>query len=40
MLLGWRVVPFPWQQVMYQPADVAATLRGLLRQAEPVARPD
>ena len=31
MLLGWRVVRFPWQQVMFEPAEVAATLRGLLR---------
>ena len=31
MLLGWRVVRFPWQQVMSEPAEVAATLRGLLR---------
>ena len=31
MLLGWRVVRLPWQQVMFEPADVAATLRGLLR---------
>lgn len=30
MLLGWRVVRFPWQQVMFEPAGVAATLRGLL----------
>ena len=33
MLLGWRVVRFTWQQVMYEPAYVAATLRGLLDQA-------
>lgn len=31
MLLGWRVVRFPWQQVMLEPAEVAATLRRLLR---------
>jgi hypothetical protein len=31
MLLGWRVVRFPWQQVMFEPNDVATTLRGLLR---------
>ena len=30
MLLGWRVVRFTWQQVMFEPAYVAATLRGLL----------
>ena len=30
MLLGWRVVRFPWQQVIFEPAEVAATLRGLL----------
>jgi predicted transcriptional regulator of viral defense system len=30
MLLGWRVVRFTWQQVMREPAYVAATLRGLL----------
>lgn len=30
MLLGWRVVRFTWQQVMFEPAEVAATLRGLL----------
>ncbi len=30
MLLGWRVVRFPWQQVVFEPAEVAATLRGLL----------
>jgi predicted transcriptional regulator of viral defense system len=30
MLLGWRVVRFTWQQVTFEPADVAATLRGLL----------
>ena len=30
MLLGWRVVRFTWRQVMYEPAYVAATLRGLL----------
>ena len=28
--LGWRVVRLPWQQVIFEPADVAATLRGLL----------
>jgi predicted transcriptional regulator of viral defense system len=33
MLLGWRVVRFTWQQVMYEAAYVAATLRGLLDQA-------
>ncbi|MDP1849348.1 MAG: DUF559 domain-containing protein, partial [Solirubrobacteraceae bacterium] len=33
MLLGWRVVRFTWQQVMYEPAYVAATLRGLLNGA-------
>ena len=34
MLLGWRIVRFTWQQVMYEPTYVAATLRGLLgRQA-------
>lgn len=31
MLLGWRVVRFTWQQIMFEPAYVAATLRGLLR---------
>jgi predicted transcriptional regulator of viral defense system len=31
MLLGWRVVRFPWQQVTFTPAEVAATLCGLLR---------
>ena len=31
MLLDWRVVRLPWQQVIFEPADVAATLRGLLR---------
>lgn len=30
MLLGWRVARFTWRQVMYEPASVAATLRGLL----------
>ena len=30
MLLGWRVVRFTWRQVFYEPAYVAATLRGLL----------
>ena len=30
MLLGWRVVRFTWQQVTFEPAYVAATLRGLL----------
>jgi predicted transcriptional regulator of viral defense system len=30
MLLGWRVVRLPWQQVMFEPGDVARTLRGLL----------
>jgi hypothetical protein len=30
MLLGWRVVRFTWQQVEFEPAYVAATLRGLL----------
>ena len=30
MLLGWRVVRFSWQQVIHEPAYVAATLRGLL----------
>jgi hypothetical protein len=30
MLLGWRVVRFTWQQITTQPAEVAATLRGLL----------
>jgi hypothetical protein len=30
MLLGWRVVRFTWQQVMFEPAYVAAMLRGLL----------
>ena len=33
MLLGWRVVRFTWRQVMYEPAYVAATLRGLLQRA-------
>ena len=33
MLLGWRVVRFTWRQVMFEPAYVAATLRGLLDQA-------
>jgi len=31
MLLGWRVVRLPWQQVIFEPGDVAKTLRGLLR---------
>ncbi len=31
MLLGWRVVRFTWQQVTFEPAYVAATLRGLLQ---------
>ena len=30
MLLGWRVVRFTWRQAFYEPAYVAATLRGLL----------
>ncbi len=30
MLLGWRVVRFTWQQVKFEPAYVATTLRGLL----------
>jgi hypothetical protein len=30
MLLAWRVVRLPWQQVMFEPAAVGATLRGLL----------
>jgi hypothetical protein len=30
MLLGWRVVRFTWRQVVFEPADVGATLRGLL----------
>ena len=30
MLLGWRVVRFTWRQVVFAPAEVAATLRGLL----------
>ncbi len=30
MLLGWRVVRFTWRQVMFAPAEVANTLRGLL----------
>ena len=30
MLLGWRVVRFTWREVMFEPAYVAATLRGLL----------
>jgi predicted transcriptional regulator of viral defense system len=29
-LLGWRVVRFTWQQVTFEPAYVAAMLRGLL----------
>ncbi len=33
MLLGWRVVRFTWQQVMHEPAYVAATLRGPLGKA-------
>ena len=33
MLLGWRVVRFTWQQVTFQPAHVANTLRGLLEQS-------
>ena len=33
MLLGWRVVRFTWQQVISEPAYVAATLRGLLAEA-------
>ena len=30
MLAGWRVVRFTWRQVLFEPAYVAATLRGLL----------
>ena len=30
MLAGYRVVRFPWRQVMETPREVAATLRGLL----------
>ena len=30
MLLGWRVVRFTWRQVVFAPAEVAATLRRLL----------
>jgi predicted transcriptional regulator of viral defense system len=30
LLLGWRVVRFTWRQVLFEPAAVAATLRGLL----------
>jgi hypothetical protein len=30
MLLGWRIVRFTWQQVTFEPASAAATLRGLL----------
>lgn len=30
MLLAWRVVRLPWQQVTFEPAEVGATLRGLL----------
>ena len=33
MLLGWRVVRFTWQQVTFEPAYVAATLRGLLQRS-------
>jgi hypothetical protein len=33
MLLGWRVVRFTWQQVTFEPAYVARTLRGLLKAA-------
>jgi predicted transcriptional regulator of viral defense system len=33
VLLGWRVVRFTWQQVMFEPAYVAAMLRGLLNAA-------
>ena len=33
MLLGWRVVRFTWQQITFEPAYVAATLRGLLTPA-------
>ena len=33
MLLGYRVVRFPWQQVLGEPATVDATIRALLRQA-------
>ncbi len=35
MLLGWRVVRFTWRQVMFEPAYVAATLRGLLDAGRP-----
>jgi predicted transcriptional regulator of viral defense system len=33
VLAGWRVVRFTWRQVLFEPAYVAATLRGLLGQA-------
>jgi hypothetical protein len=33
MLAGYRVVRFPWRQVLMEPASVRATLAGLLRQA-------
>jgi predicted transcriptional regulator of viral defense system len=33
MLAGFRVVRFPWQQVLYEAGDVAATLRALVPQA-------
>jgi predicted transcriptional regulator of viral defense system len=33
MLLGWRVVRFTWQQVLFEPGHVAATLEALLAHA-------
>jgi very-short-patch-repair endonuclease len=30
VLAGWRVLRFTWRQVLFEPAYVAATLRGLL----------
>ena len=33
MLAGFRVVRFPWQQVMYEPSTVEHTVRALLSQA-------
>ena len=33
MLAGYRVVRFPWQQVMHEPSTVENTVRALLAQA-------
>jgi very-short-patch-repair endonuclease len=33
MLAGYRVVRFPWQQVIYEPTTVEATVRALIGQA-------